>query len=75
MCADEQHTEAEAEEESMKTKRQLERTIQAARNELWKRQAVEQERFAKKLVGKCYRYRNSYSCPQTEADYWWLYSG
>lgn len=24
-------------------------------------------------VGRCYRYRNCYSCPQTEADYWWLY--
>jgi hypothetical protein len=24
-------------------------------------------------VGKFYRYRNSYSCPQSEADYWWLY--
>lgn len=28
---------------------------------------------ASKVVGKCFRYRNSYSCPQTEADYWWLY--
>lgn len=25
------------------------------------------------LVGKCYRYRNSFSCPEGDADYWWLY--
>ncbi len=25
-------------------------------------------------VGKCFRYRNSYSCPESEADYWWLYA-
>jgi hypothetical protein len=27
----------------------------------------------KGLVGKCYRYKNCYSCPESEADYWWLY--
>lgn len=26
------------------------------------------------LVGKMYRYRNSYSCPEDEADYWQLYT-
>ena len=25
------------------------------------------------LLGKHYKYRNCYSCPQTDADYWWLY--
>ncbi len=28
---------------------------------------------AKALVGKCFRYRNCYSCPQKPSDYWWLY--
>lgn len=28
----------------------------------------------KRYVGKCFKYRNNYSCPQTEKDYWWLYS-
>lgn len=27
----------------------------------------------KKLLGKCYKYRNSYSCPESEKDYWWVY--
>lgn len=26
-----------------------------------------------KLIGKCFRFRNCYSCPETEADYWWTY--
>lgn len=25
-------------------------------------------------IGFCFKYRNCYSCPQTEADYWWMYS-
>lgn len=25
------------------------------------------------LVGKCYAYRNSYSCPKSSSDYWTLY--
>lgn len=25
------------------------------------------------LVGTCWKYRNSYSCPERESDYWWMY--
>jgi len=25
------------------------------------------------LVGRCFRYKNSYSCPEKPSDYWWLY--
>lgn len=34
-----------------------------------------QERVEDKLVliGQCFRYRNSYSCPQSESDKWWMY--
>jgi hypothetical protein len=42
--------------------------------------ALEQEEFdritlpaMRERIGFCYRYRNSYSCPQTDADYWWMY--
>jgi len=28
---------------------------------------------AEKLVGKCFKYRNCYSLPKSDADYWWLY--
>lgn len=27
----------------------------------------------KKLIGHCYKYRSSYSCPEKQSDYWWLY--
>lgn len=27
----------------------------------------------KKMLNKCFKYKNSYSCPQTESDYWWKY--
>ena len=25
-------------------------------------------------IGLCFKYRNSYSCPQDEADYWYIYA-
>jgi hypothetical protein len=28
---------------------------------------------AQRLIGKCFKYRNCYSCPEKESDYWWLY--
>lgn len=28
----------------------------------------------RKLIGKCFKYRSSYSCPESEADYWWDWS-
>ena len=37
---------------------------------------IEREQKTKEItakLGKCYRYRNCYSCPKTDADYWWLY--
>jgi hypothetical protein len=27
----------------------------------------------RKLLGCCFKYRNNYSCPESDADYWWLY--
>ena len=27
----------------------------------------------KGLAGKCFRYRNSYSCPKDDSERWWLY--
>lgn len=28
----------------------------------------------RKLVGKHYKFRNCYSCPDKESDYWWSYT-
>jgi hypothetical protein len=27
----------------------------------------------KKQVGRCFRYRNCYSCPESDRDYWWMF--
>ena len=27
----------------------------------------------KKLEGKCFKFRNNYSCPEKKSDYWWMY--
>jgi hypothetical protein len=27
----------------------------------------------KAVIGKCFRTRNNYSCPEKPTDYWWLY--
>jgi hypothetical protein len=43
-------------------------------NRIWaiegKRRAAEHANF----LGKCFKYRNSYSCPQGDKDRWWLYA-
>lgn len=58
----------------MKTRQQqLEATIKTARDELQSMQAQEDQRENEKLIGNCYVYRNCYSCPQAESDYWNLY--
>ena len=60
----------------MKTDKQVEKLqkiIYDARQELNK---IEDERKAneiKPLLDKCYRYRNNYSCPEKDSDYWWIY--
>ena len=40
---------------------------------IWKQEAKERDRKNAKLVGRCFKYRNCYSCPEKESDYWWLY--
>lgn len=26
------------------------------------------------MIGKCFKYKNCYSCPESEDDYWWKYT-
>lgn len=40
---------------------------------IWAREARQRVKANRPCVGKFYRYRNCYSCPQQESDYWWLY--
>lgn len=60
----------------MTRKQELERLIQsrdAAQVELWEIEKQEAEERNRSLIGKCFKYRNSYSCPQEDKDYWWMY--
>lgn len=58
----------------MNRKEELEGIVFEARSELNEMQ--DQDRFDQnaKYVGRCYKYKNSYSCPQSDDDRWWLYA-
>jgi hypothetical protein len=51
-----------------------ERQLQKLQKEVWKEKDAEQTAKAKKLVGKCFKFRNCYSCPKGDKDKWWLYT-
>ena len=55
------------------SKEQLQATINEARRKLSGIEYREAKERVAPLVGKCFRYRNSYSVPQKPSDYWWLY--
>lgn len=48
-------------------------TAKAVIAEHRKQQDEERRESLRAYVGKFYKYRNSYSLPKTDADYWWLY--
>ena len=52
---------------------ELKQTIQQAHKRLFALKKAECLKQNADVVGKCFRFRNSYSCPKTSADYWWLY--
>jgi len=52
---------------------QLEKIYKICWDEIHKREELKKEKALKEFVGKCYKYKNCYSCPQEEKDYWWLY--
>lgn len=47
------------------------RKVLVEAQERYHKEAVEPKLRA--LVGKCFKCRNCYSCPEKESDYWWLY--
>jgi hypothetical protein len=57
----------------MDKKEELQNTIDTARAELFRIEQVEGIAKAKEFVGRCFKYRNCYSMPQDESDYWWKY--
>lgn len=56
-----------------KTREQLMAELTPLRDEIDRIDRAEQERERKKLIGKCFKYRNSYSMPQKDSDYWPIY--
>lgn len=58
----------------METKEELRAKLrEAEENELNEIQEREYPKF-KELIGKCFKLRNSYSCPESAKDYWDVYS-
>lgn len=57
----------------MNLKDELNKIIDEAREELKRIDDAENLEKGFAFVGKFFKYKNSYSCPKTEADYWWLY--
>ena len=57
-----------------RTKTDLEAAIRQARNELDALEAAERLRGNEALVGRCFSYRNCYSCPEGPDDYWTMYA-
>jgi hypothetical protein len=60
----------------MTRKEQLQQRIEAAdadRVELWRIESQETEDRNRALIGKCFKYRTSYSLPKQPEDYWWMY--
>lgn len=58
----------------MNRKAELHDKIARANAELTRITTAENIASNSALVGKCYKYRNCYSSPQSEKDYWWMYS-
>lgn len=50
----------------------LKKQEKAIREEVWALEQIESEKRNAALVGRCFRYRNSYSCPEPW-EKWWLY--
>lgn len=57
----------------MNRKDELKSAIEKARAELREIEETENMKASKALVGKFFKYRNSYSCPKPD-EYWWLYT-
>lgn len=53
---------------------ELEAKMREIRGELNELTDARDASAAAALVGRTFRYRNCYSCPEDDADYWWLYT-
>lgn len=62
------------------TEKDLKKAVEAEQVARGRRMAIEEEiqerEFMPKrraLFGKCFKYRNNYSCPESSRDYWWMW--
>lgn len=55
------------------TLKQLKKINHSSWVEIQEKENSKRNKALKEFVGKCYKYRNCYSCPQEEKDYWWMY--
>jgi len=53
---------------------ELEEREREIRTELYRLRGIETQERNRSLVGRCFKYRNSYSCPEKPSDYWWMYT-
>lgn len=56
-----------------KSLEELKRIAKSAGDEISRIEVRERVAEANSLLGRCFKYRNSYSCPEKPSDYWWLY--
>lgn len=56
------------------TTESLRETADAIRREVMAREEREKTEANRATIGKCFKYRNCYSCPEKPSDYWWLYA-
>jgi len=54
-------------------KNELRKEIDSLLSQLDKIESIERKSKNTPYLGKCYRARNSYSCPSKESDYWLFY--
>ena len=55
-------------------KEELRKRIETDMAEFHKITEAETQEANSLLIGKCYKYRNSYSLPEEPDDYWWVYT-
>lgn len=51
----------------------LRQTLRMTQFRIGKIETAARVQSARKLIGKTFRYRNCYSCPEKPSDYWFLY--
>lgn len=58
----------------METVEHLRKIAGEAQDKLWRIEADRRRKENGPKVGKTFRTRNNYSCPEKPSDYWWLYA-